>query len=279
MDKKFWSSIAENDYRIPDGQTLENLTEVLFSYLGSTDPELRDEIAYGVYANWLKREMYPSESIRSHLETLLTNLDQGISETDSDTVYLRAFSILLLAEIVHNDNKKPLLDRKQIKSILEKGLWYLDAEKDPRGHIPVKGWAHALAHTADLVLVLARNRHIEEAELWSMLTAISSKIVNSTNHVYIHGEDERLANAVIEILRRDLVSLNQLEAWAKSFTEPDGKGWRGVYVDEERNRAFQNARNLWRSIYLALLAEPEDFPDRDGLLKLVLNTVLDLKPY
>lgn len=279
MNKEFWVSIARNDYRVSDGQTLENLTETLFSYLGSTDPELRDDIAYIVYANWLKREMYSSETIRSHVDKLLSNLDKGIGEIASDTVFLRTFSMLLLAEIVHNDNKKTLLARQQPKSILEKGLSYLGTEKDPRGYIPVKGWAHALAHTADLMLVLARNRNIGAAELWSMLVAISSKIVHSTDHVYIHGEDERLASAVIEILRRDLVSLNQLEAWAKSFSQPNGSDWKGAYVDEERNRAFQNTRNLLRSIYLALTLESEEFPDREGLLRLFMNALSDLKPF
>lgn len=279
MDKEFWISIAQNDYRVPDGHTLENLTDILFSYLGSTDPELRDDIAYIVYANWLKQQVYSPETIKSHVEKLLANLDKGIGEPESETVFLRTFSVLLLAEIVHNDNKKPLLQKSQIKTILERGLWYLDAEKDPRGHIPIKGWAHALAHTADLMLVLARNRNIDGADLWKILMQISNKIVHSTNHVYIHGEDERLAAAVIEILRRDLISLNQLEIWARSFREPDGKDWKGALMDEERNRAFQNTRNLLRSIYLALIAQPEEYPDRDQHSKLFLNTLTNLKPY
>src|SRR5512142_497107 len=148
MDKEFWISVAKNDYRIPDGHTLENLTDILFSYLGSTDPELRDDIAYVVYANWLKQGIYSKETIKSHVEKLLANLNKGIGETESDTVFLRAFSILLLAEIIHNDNKKQLLDKNQVKTIFEKGLWYLDHENDPRGYVSVKGWAHALAHTA-----------------------------------------------------------------------------------------------------------------------------------
>ncbi len=279
MDKEFWVSIARNNYQIPDTYTLENLTDILFSYLASTDPELRDDIAYIVYANWLKREMYSSEIIKSHVDTLLSNLEKGIGETESDAVFLRAFSVLLLAEIVHNDNKKPLLERGQIKTILAKGLWYLESEQDPRGHIPVKGWAHALAHSADLMLVLARNRNIDEADLWRILAAISNKMIHSTKHVYIHGEDERLASAILEVLRRDLVSLNQLEAWAKSFIYPDGKDWKGVYVEEERNRAFQNTRNLLRSIYLALIAQQEEFPERQGLIRLFLNTLTELSPY
>jgi hypothetical protein len=279
MDKDFWNSIAKNDYQLPAGHTLENLTDILFSYLGSTDPELRDDIAYGVYANWLKRELYSKETIKSHVDRLLANLNKGTGETESDTVFLRTFSILLLAEIVHNDNKKQLLDKNQVKIIFEKALWYLDAEKDPRGYIPVKGWAHALAHTADLLLVMARNRYIDGSDLWRMLATISNKMVHSTRYVYIHGEDERLADAVIEILRRDLVSLNQLEIWTRSFREPDGKDWKGAYVDEERSRAFHNTRNLLRSIHLMLITQQEDFADREQLVRLFLSTVESLKPY
>ena len=135
MDKEFWISIARDDYRVPDGQTLDHLTEILFGYLGSTDPELRDDIAYIVYANWLKREMYASEVLKSHVDKLLSNLDKGIGETGSDSVFLRTFSILFLAEIVHNDNKKSLLDKKTVKSILEKGIWYL-GRKRPAGTRP-----------------------------------------------------------------------------------------------------------------------------------------------
>jgi hypothetical protein len=278
MDKDFWISLARNDFQVPAGYTLVNLTDILFSYLGSTDPELRDEIAYTVYANWLKQEMYSKENLKSHVEKLLSNLDKGMGETESDTVFLRAFSILLLAEIVHNDNKKPILEKKQIGQILDKGLWYLEAEQDPRGHIPVKGWAHALAHTADLLLVLARNRNIDGADLSRVLSAISAKIVHSSNHVYIHGEDERLAGAVLEILRQDLIPVGQVESWTKSLTEPDGKDWKGSYVEEERNRAYQNTRNLLRSVYLALATQPGDFPNRKQLMIRVFESLDALRP-
>ena len=279
MDKDFWVSISNNEYAVPEGYSLEHLTEILFSYLGSTDPELRDEIAYIVYANWLKRDLYTGEAIQSHIDILLSNLEKGIGEADSDTVFLRAFSLLLLAEIVHNDNKKSLLEKDQVKRIIEKGLWYLQAEGDPRGHVPVKGWAHALAHTADLLLVLAHNRNTEEADLLNILNAVSHKIVHSTNHVYIHGEDDRLASAVIEILGRDLIPLEKVEAWTRSFTAPDGLDWKGVYIDEERNRAFQNTRNLLRSTHLQLLLDEEELLQREQHIHIFLDALRDLNPY
>ena len=277
MDKDFWASIAKSDYQIPVGHTLTDLTKTLFGYLGSTDPELRDDIAYIVYANWLKREMYSKDEIRDHVNQLLNDLDAGIGEIESDSVFLRTFSILLLAEIVHNDNKKPLLDKEQIQSLLTKALWYLDAEKDPRGHIPIKGWAHALAHTADLMLVLGENRFIEKDELEKILQGIADKLIYSTNWVYIHGEDERLASAVTAILQRNLITIEFLKTWLKSFTEPE-KPWNGAYMDEGQAKAFHNVRNFLRSVSEAI-RKSEDLPDKEEVTSAVFDALDKLKPY
>jgi len=277
VDKDFWASIAKNDYAIPDEHTLSELKETLFGYLGNTDPELRDDIAYGVYANWLKREMFTKDEIRVHINELLSNLDKGIGETESESVFLRTFSVLLLAEIVHNDNKKPLLDKDQIESILAKGLWYFDAEKDPRGYIPVKGWAHALAHTADLMLVLGKNRNTEKTDLEKILQGIANKLVHSTNWVYIHGEDDRLANAVMAILQRNLASIDFLGTWLKSFTEPE-KSWNGAYMDDGQAKAFHNSRNFLGSLSQTIRTADE-LPEKETITQLVYEALDNLKPY
>lgn len=200
--------------------------------------------------------MFTKEEVRAHVNELLANLEKCIGEAESDSVFLRTFSVLLLAEIVHNDNKKHLLEKDQIQSILAKGLWYLDAEKDPRGHIPVKGWAHALAHTADLMLVLGKNRNSGKDNLENILLGIANKLIHSTNWVYIHGEDERLANAVMTILKRDLVAHEFLRNWLQSFTEPE-MTWKGAYMDEAQARAFHNVRNFLCGVLIGVLSTDE----------------------
>jgi len=277
LDKEFWVSIAKNDYQVPEGHTLVDLTETLFGYLGSTDPELRDDIAYIVYANWLKREMYSKDEVRDHVNELMGNLDKGIGETESDSIFLRTFSVLLLAEIIHNDNKKPLLDNEQVQSILTKGLWYLRAEKDPRGYIPVKGWAHALAHTADLLLVLGNNRFTDKGDHERILQGISEKLTHSTNWIYIHGEDDRLANAVITILQRDLVTIEFLSTWLTSFTEPE-RSWNGAYMEDGQAKAFHNTRNFLRSLSEAIRSS-EGLTKKDDIQSAVFESLKHLKPY
>jgi hypothetical protein len=46
MNKQFWQTLMENEYANPGGHSPDELTLELFSYLGSTNPELRDDIAY-----------------------------------------------------------------------------------------------------------------------------------------------------------------------------------------------------------------------------------------
>jgi hypothetical protein len=84
---------------------------------------------------------------------------------------------------------------------------------------------------------------------------------------------------VLDILRRDLIPLGQVEIWSKSFTEPDGKEWKGAFVEEERNRAYQNTRNLLRSIYLALLVQQDDFPNRDPAAAFIFESLNAIRPY
>jgi hypothetical protein len=277
MDKDFWVSVAKNDYMVPEGHSLEELTNTLFGFLGSTDPELRDEIAYIVYANLLKRDLYTNEEIQNHIRELLANLENGIGETESDSVFLRTFSVLFLAEIVHNDNKKELFGKDQILAILEKGLWYLASEKDPRGFVPVKGWAHALAHTADLMLVLGRNRHVEADGLERILQGIARKLVSSTDWVYIHGEDERLANTVMAVIQRDLLTIGFWEEWLKSLTEPE-QSWKGAYMDEGQAKAFHNVRNFLRSLWIAVHSS-DDLSHKAMIELAAFEALNNLKPY
>ncbi|HKI54748.1 MAG TPA: DUF2785 domain-containing protein [Anaerolineales bacterium] len=277
MDKEFWISIAKSDYKIPKRYTLEELTKTLFGYLDSSDPELRDDIGYIVYANFLKREMYTQDEIKTHVDELLANLDKGIGETETDSVFLRTFSVLFLAEIVYNDNKKPLLDKTQVDTILSKVLAYLNSEQDPRGYIPIKGWAHALAHTADLLQELGKSRFLEKNDLENILQGIADKLVHSTNWIYIHGEDERLANAVTAILQRDLVTMKFFTSWLKSLVESE-YSWKGSYADEGRSKAFHNTRNFLRSLFVGIRAS-DDLPEKEQVEAAVFDALTNLKPF
>jgi hypothetical protein len=275
MDKKFWLAMRENQYAIPEGYTIENLMEELLEGIGSVDPEIRDIICYETYANWLAQGKISPELVRAYISRMLENLSHGLGEKDTNTIFLRSFSALLLAETVHHNNKNPFLEKNEINNLLSQTIAYLQTERDPRGYVDEKGWAHALAHTADLLYTLASNRLVESSELEQILYTITSKLTEPTDWVYRHGEDDRLMQTAAGVVQRNLLDENSYTAWLTSCLEPS---WKGSYEDQSRNNAFFNTRNFLRGFYLFLL-ELKDLPIRDFLFKETGDTLRKFRQF
>ncbi|MGH3424676.1 MAG: DUF2785 domain-containing protein, partial [Nocardioidaceae bacterium] len=90
--------------------------------------------------------------------------------------------------------------------------WYI-RERDLRGWIPDRGWSHAVAHGADLIGMLARSRHFGPLELTVLLDVAADRLLAPTRYVWRHGEDDRLAYAVMTILHRGELGPNVVEPW------------------------------------------------------------------
>ena len=81
MDITFWKSIRNNDFAVPDGYTSQQLTPELLDYLGSPDPELRDDFTLPILAYWMYRDHYTLAEKRGMIARLGENLTQGIGES------------------------------------------------------------------------------------------------------------------------------------------------------------------------------------------------------
>lgn len=278
MDKQFWLDIRDNQYKIPAGHSAAELTEELLTYIGSPDAELRDTIGYETFANWLDRRQYTPEQIRGYVTRLVINLQQGLGERDTDSVFLRAFSILCLAEIVNIDNKRVVLDRDDIFSLYDKTTAYLAEEQDPRGYVDGKGWAHALAHTADMLSVLAGNRFLTRVELEQMLTAVAEKVTAPIDQVYLHGEDDRLVRVIVAANQRQLLDDFFMKQWLNSFAAHRKHNWKNSFASPPANTAYFNTRNFLRSLYLQVMQNGKLF-NRETLIEEVSGTLQALKQF
>jgi len=254
MDKSFWQAIQANDYAVPIGYSVDKLTPELLSLFGEVDPELRDEIAFPIFEHWLEREHYTAGEMRILVGELSRNLRLGLGEIGGDAVFLRSFSALGLAALVNYDNRQPFLEADEVRQLAGEAAAYLKAELDLRGYVPGKGWAHAIAHTADLLAVLAKNCHLEAADFETMLNAIADRVTHSGMLVFLYDEDERLATAARTILLRGALPPSALLAWLRRFTHPLGRApWAQSFLSEYDRRAFVNTRNFLRSLYFQLI--------------------------
>lgn len=266
MEKDFWRAIIANKCAVPDSYTPSQLLPELLENLGSLDAELRDDLSLFILASWLEGNKYSPMEMRAMVAPLKANLKHGLGESGTDSVFRRTFSAITLAELVHVDNKGAYLTREEVHEILDAGLEYLLAERDLRGYVPAKGWAHALAHTADLLMVLARSVHCEKNELQRILNAVSAQLVNSGQTHYTHDEDERLVNAIVAILNRDIVEAQTLADWVESLSQAKTEGWKDAYQDPSTNRARHNVKTFLRSLHYRLTKIETPPPNCDSLL-------------
>jgi len=164
------------------------LVRELSGYLGSTDPELRDDLAYSILDAWI---VYRNQLSATELNSLESdweaNLRAGIGETGTDSVFRRSFSALCLAALAERDLKSPFLGETGYRRLLDDSLSYLRQEQDLRGFDPAKGWIHSTAHTADLLAALAASPLFEVEDQARVLQAISERLSSASRFFHMES--------------------------------------------------------------------------------------------
>lgn len=262
MEKQFWQSIVESEYMLPQNYSLSSLTSELLSLPVSLDPEMRQGPAYSILDTWIHRGYYSHAQLWQTATQLLHNLTVGLGEQETDSVFLRSFSLLILSEIIYYDLTSPTLDKHEIEHLLESALAYVVAEKDVHGYEPDKGWVHTIAHAADFLWVLAQNRFVTVGDLERIMNVIATRVTEPVAFVYLYDEDERLVRTVMGILQRDLLKIAFLATWLQRLTQSPGRI--ALSADFESGQALKivgdtaetcarhNTKHFLRSLYFQL---------------------------
>jgi hypothetical protein len=243
--------IVQKDYEVTREEAKQLLPEML-QHIGNPDPELRDTLIYFTLATWISRNVFDLSELQTLLHTVLNDehLFYRIGEENTDSVFTRAFSALLVPPILSVHRQQPFLKPEILKSALQRVMLYLHSEKDLRGYVREKGWAHAVAHTADALDEFVQCTEIGRDELWGMLELIA-EIVSTGRTVYTHGEDERLAFAVLNTFKRTELTELDKEGWLQWFTSLVYGA--GETPDPEGYITFINIKHFLRTLYFYLL--------------------------
>lgn len=253
--KPFWLDLAKG-CAVPVGESAFGLVREAVGLLGSPDTEWRDDVGYGVVASCAyQSKLLKPEERRELVGQLSANLRRGVGETGSDSVLLRSFSALDLSLFAALENADPALDDAGYRKLLDDALAYLRDEGDLRGLEPRVGWIHATAHTADLLKFLARNPRFTIADQRRLLDAAWARMTAPGTPVFTHAEDERLAAALLSVVRRADFDPTVLDPWLARFVALEEEVWAKAPPDGSKLDASQNARNLLRSLFV-LLSHP-----------------------
>jgi hypothetical protein len=253
-DKTFWRAIAANKYQVPPEETPFALAQELSGYLGSPDPELRDDLSYSILAVWIVRQQqFSPEQLVRLSEEWTANLRDGIGQRGTDSIFKRSFSALLLSSIAERELKTPFLGEVQYSKLLSATLDYLRDEKDLRGFDAAKGWVHSTAHTADLLAALAGNPLFTKQDQAAALNAIAQRLA-SASEVFTYGEQDRLANVVAVIASRSDFDLDGFKSWLADLDASDQAVWKDSPPKLQGLTRFQNDSYMLRAVVPQVLA-------------------------
>lgn len=195
-------------FEVADARTREALAFDLVDCLASSDPALRDGIAYEGLQHWLRAKTFSPETRRALRTKLFALLDapdpQGVA---------RPFAALVLSEVARTDRVEPWMRGDERAALIERAAKYLESVDDYRGYDAGIGWRHGVAHGADWAMQLALNPALDREQLDRLLRAVAVQAVPASGHAYVFGESERLARPLLFIAKRDLHSEAEWSAW------------------------------------------------------------------
>jgi hypothetical protein len=269
MSTAYWNRVRTAEMAVPTDRPLPDLTAELTTMLGSTDPIDRDEIAYPILATWVSEGVY-DDLLAGLGDGMATGLLRGLGETGTDSVFRRSFSALVLAECIERDNAESLLPPGKILEWGDRVSGWLVRERDVRGFVPGRGWAHAIAHGADALGVLADSPHLGLNELTVVLDVLADRVLEETPAPLVCGEPDRLARATMTVLRRRLVPLRIIEPWlarvaaAATFPTP---------ADRDPFLTTGNPQAFLRALHLQVALAPEPIDVRADLLLAIVDAL------
>ena len=273
-----WVALAKGGFEVPAGRTAVDVLLEMNPLLSSPDPVLRDDVAYTAAERWILRDKrVDAGGLRRLLERWSKNLDVGLGETGTDTVFGRSFSALSLSVVAAADLQSPFLEPAEAQAFFDRMLDYFSRERDLRGFDPVRGWMHTVAHTSDALKFLARNSKLSAGVDRRLLAAVAVKI-ESAEGVFVWGENDRMALALQSAVRRADASAEVLEAWTARWVEAHRALWAtGPQVDPRAFVQVENAKQVMRSLHAALSMEAAPTPTGTAAAKTVLAALAKMR--
>ncbi|WP_053960471.1 DUF2785 domain-containing protein [Sulfobacillus thermosulfidooxidans] len=219
---------------------LELLCQLLEN-LRSSDPVLRDQLSYTWIEQLFTSSALSPEIVDQFIERVLNkeHLFYRIGEKDTDSVFMRAFAVLIIPLAMNWYETHDHLTPERIGTLHQALFTYIRQEQDWRGYISHKGWAHAAAHSADALSALGTSSLIRTEHLVAIVESIG--YIAHVDTPLMHAEDDRLAMAAYLIMRtHDKTATGSvIGSWLASL-RPDNPG---KFV------ANSNTRHFLRSLY------------------------------
>ncbi|MGM0838023.1 MAG: DUF2785 domain-containing protein [Bacillota bacterium] len=244
--KKLLNNLDTKDRAELVNHDLDNRINEMLVNIGTTDEDLREGI-YEIFHRLIIGEYLTKLQITKLLDNCLDKLFYRIGESNEDSVFTRSFSSLVIASILNKDKELSFLSVEQVRDVVDKCESYFRLEKDYRGYVEEKGWAHSIAHAADLLCAVIHHPSYNLNDTKRLLDSLMPSLFSVV--VFVDDEDERLICAFEGLLERGLDEM-LVEEWILQVFAKLKESWGGTSLLHYKIRT--NVKNFMKTLYFRL---------------------------
>jgi len=232
----------------------KEVRQEMLTQIGNPDSYLRDELIYQSFGRMIVSNQLNPEEIQSLLEVVLQEdyLFYGIGESGTDSVFTRSFSALVIAAVIEYDIEKQVVDPDLVLYTVDRVIRYMMEEKDARGFIHGNGWAHAIAHGADVLDALAKHPLLKKEDINRILHAVQHSLLRQVD--YLDEEEERLAIIIASLIKYQYAE-QAIRVWIDELAKmvethmDENKGALDAY------HVQRTVKNFLKSVFVILSAK------------------------
>lgn len=254
--------IADADYKLSNGEEAMGFARLMLQYIGDTDPYLRDKLIYSTFCQWVcEKQYFINEEINELIDVVLDekHLFFYIGNEGDDTVFTRTFSVLLIDLFLYLNRNNGYLSMNKFMKVKDSLIRYYNEEKDLRGYLEVKGWAHAVAHGADAMCELVRSKESDESIRLEVLNSLQ-KVLSNGKYLLSNEEDERMTRIVFLLVAKELLPKESIYKWIEGLAKDISSQY-----SREQYIVRVNTKNFIRCLYFSLMHQ-ENTKDITDLL-------------
>ena len=186
-------------------QVSDSELRYLIGHLASTSPAVRDKGVFFLLSDLFQADAFTEKQVAWLFTTFQRKdiLFAHITEPQNDAVFLRSFAVMLLSGLVYADlNRYHLLTPRQFENLLVNLCAYITLEKDGRGYVAEKGWAHAYTHIGNLADELSQVPSLTRGDkLLLMATVVEGWQTVADSLVF--GEYQRVSSYLVNLATKN----------------------------------------------------------------------------
>lgn len=197
-----------------EGKDHYELVEQCLAYIGDKDGEIRDHIVYPALAHLLHDKHLNNDQLQTITRRLISDefLLYDIENEQEWSVLTRSFTLLQLAILVFVHNRDTIFDEALARDVFDRFLAYIRKETVYTGYDETVGWAHAIAHSGDLMNQLVQMKELHREDVLTLMDVVY-ELFTQENYIFVSDEDERIVTMIAQAYQSEKLAITDVEEW------------------------------------------------------------------